>query len=302
MIVNIISNITNGHGLQRDYEILREDLEALGHEVKGFQWDGVEELQFTNLPIFHADVNLFLEIFSPQLFCFADQNWFIPNPEYYRGQDLSRFDKILCKTGDAARIFGQWEGSEKVRFIGFRSRDLNVPEIQRQRKFLHAPGQNMFKGTDVIIEAWNKYAIEQQLTLVTPHEIYRKAASGNQYIDVLPRVTDDAHLVLMNLHQFHLCPARYEGWGHTLHEAMGVGAVVLSNLPIFGVGIHISARSAEKYNCVTLQEFSPEEIRDAVDQAWALRPDEISHASTEARKWFEHRTASFRENLRLTCA
>ena len=70
---NIISNIQNGYGLEDDYQIVRELLEAAGHSVMPVQYDRAIEMQ-------QADVNIFLETLIP-VFGWARENWYFPNPE-----------------------------------------------------------------------------------------------------------------------------------------------------------------------------------------------------------------------------
>ena len=69
MRFNIISNLTNGVGLQRDYELLRTELKARGHEVQGVQFNAKP------LVVPPADVNIFDELVVPAAFAAAKEQW-----------------------------------------------------------------------------------------------------------------------------------------------------------------------------------------------------------------------------------
>ena len=97
-----------------------------------------------------ARANIFLEVVAYNLVArhIADQNWLIPNPEWFAAWDhqnaISTFDKFLCKTHDAVTIMQRElkEYRNKVQYIGFESRDLYDPSIPRERK-LSPPGRHV---------------------------------------------------------------------------------------------------------------------------------------------------------------
>jgi len=106
----------------------------------------------------------------------------------------------------------------------------------------------------------------------------------------------------MNSHLFNLCPSQYEGWGHSIHEAMGVGAVVITSnaAPMNECGIHqellIPSMPDKKMRLGTLCSVEPKDIALKV-QAAASMTDEainlISRHNREAflsdREWFRRR-------------
>jgi hypothetical protein len=84
---NIISNITNAVGLQRDYELLRDLLQSWGHEVNGTQFDNPVTAQT-------ADRNLWLEMVNPRLFPLAREHWFFANPEWFYDSWIPNVDQL----------------------------------------------------------------------------------------------------------------------------------------------------------------------------------------------------------------
>ena len=76
MRFNVISNLTNGIGLQRDYELLKAELERRGHVVRGVQFNAAREVKV-------AEVNVFLETVRKEFFQYAARQWVVPNPEWW---------------------------------------------------------------------------------------------------------------------------------------------------------------------------------------------------------------------------
>jgi len=67
MRFNLISNIDNGFGLQKDFEILKSLLESLGHDVCGVHFQKPNQAE-------SVDVNIYLETLIDLLLdaCFRD--------------------------------------------------------------------------------------------------------------------------------------------------------------------------------------------------------------------------------------
>jgi glycosyltransferase involved in cell wall biosynthesis len=288
--INIISNIDNGHGLQRDYEILRELLAGSGHQVNGVRYDRVNFAQ-------KADVNIFLEMALP-VFDPGAENWLIPNPEWFYphyAPNLSGYSRVLCKTWDAMLIFeGLTDRAEK---LGFESRDYYRPEVKRERRFLHVAGKSPHKGTVSIIEAWQRFNIPYPLTVIST-----RACAGAGNVRVIRRVSDSEYIELLNSHMFHLCPSQYEGWGHCLHEALGVGAVVLTtDAPPMSDFANNSCRipcARDDYHFLApLYSASPEAIAEKVEYLMSLSNTCLSEIGAENRSRFLTDQRQFRARL-----
>src|ERR1035441_8126352 len=175
MRFNLVSNITNGVGLSQDYAILRAALEARGHHVDGVLYNQPP----TSAP--KADINVFLELVTPQHFVLAREQWLVPNPEwFFRGETLPHFSRILAKTKDGQQIFvrltGDLQPKPTTSFLGWRSRDLYQPETPRQRKFLHISGKSQFKNTEAVLDCWHRFQPAAELLVVGQH--YRSEISG----------------------------------------------------------------------------------------------------------------------------
>ena len=302
---NIISHITNGAGLQQDYELLRHILESDGHQVHG--------VDFTAATAPRADRNLWLELVNPDLFHVAKEQWIFPNPEWFfcswirLAERLDRpwipslihqrwisfwfrrrFRYILCKTRDCERIFRSVAPETNVVFTGFMARDLYDPSIAKTCSFLHIAGKSQTKNTEAIIEAWREFAIPWKLDIVSKH--YTGVSIPN--VTFHDRVSDDELRVMMNSHLFHLCPSMYEGYGHMLHEGMGCGAIVITvdRPPMNEFGcppdLYVKPSEARNHCLATLHVVPAVEIHEAVKRAVALGNEERATLSTQARKTF----------------
>ncbi len=276
MRFNLISNVSNGVGLQADCELLSQELRRRGHEVALLQFDR-EQRQA-------ADVNVFLEVVVDSMFRLAPQNWLVPNPEWhYPHWPLGSFRYVLAKTHDAQRIF-----SEKVnghcRYIGWRARDLYRPDVKRERKFLHVAGKSQFKNTDAVIRGCELAGVP--VTVVSQQR---------------GRLRDDEMVELFNSHRFFLCPSAAEGWGQALHEALGCGAVVITTdaAPMNEIEPSLLIRpiAQRPHNLGVLHTVAPGDVAYAVHTAINMRDEELAGWRERGRTAFENETRQFSSAL-----
>jgi len=276
---NLITNLTNGAGLQREYEFLRAELERRGHEVHGIPHKGP---QCVPAP---ADVNVFLETVVPSLCTCARQNWAVPDPEWwYPEWPLDVWDRVLTKTHDATRIFRRLVG-ERCEYLGWQARDAYDPAVPRQRAFLHVAGKSRAKNTPAVLDGAKRAGVK--VTVV---------AQGHRV-----RVTDDELAALQNTHAFCLLPSAYEGFGHSLHEAYACGQVVLTTdaAPMNETGPAIlippHARRPQRYGL--MHAVTGQAVCTAIRHALALSDDEIARLSQASRAAFEFQRAQFQVTL-----
>jgi hypothetical protein len=310
---NICSNIDNQCGLQADAELLRDLLTSWGHQVKLIHYR--KRNQVEEAP--NVDANIFLEVVNYDLIArhISRENWFIPNPEWLAPWDhkngLPDFDKVLCKTQDAVRILTRLtaEYQKKVRFIGFESEDMYDPNIPRERRFLHVAGQSRYKNTMATTYAFARMMqdedVKPQLTIVGAYPDEYAFGKDAPNIKTYERVSDDEMRQLMNSHLFHLMPAGYEGWGHALHESLGVGAVVITtNHPPMN-----EFEGVAKDLLVPYQDVIPElaamrarvvaaPVRDIVKKALRMKSEQLDPIRQEARAAFLKEREEFRANFK----
>jgi len=298
MRFNLISNIANGAGLERDYQLLRRLLERLGHAVCGVPY------RSTTLPP-AADVNVFLEVVTERFFKFAPRNWVVPNPEWwFSGWDplLPRFDLVLAKTRHCEQLFSA--KSECCRFIGWRSQDLMDAAVPRQRAFLHLAGKSQTKNTAAVVEAWRLCRPAADLTVVADW----MPPKSNHRTRWVKRAEETELRELMNSHLFHLMPSAYEGWGHGLHEALGVGAVLLTtNAPPMNElaaprELLIAPAGTHQQNAVPIHKVEAVSVFRAVGRALAASEEKLLVWREEARAGFEAEIIAWEKNIEALLA
>lgn len=279
MKFNIISNLMNGAGLQRSYEILRFELERRGHYVNGVQFNAANNVQ-------QVDVNVFIETVRPELFRFAKKQWTIPMPEWWdvRWFDLN-FNRVLALTHDCHRLFSKKFG-DRCTYLGWRAKELYDPKIQREKKFLHVAGKSPYKNTAEVLRGGELAGVS--ITVVGERKGKR-------------RVTDEELKYMMNSHLFHLMPSAYEGYGYVLHEALGVGAVLITTNapPMNEVQPSILIRSVGTIprHATVLHKVLAEDIASAINHAMQLKDDVIDCYHRTARHRFLYDEAEFHMNL-----
>ena len=294
MRFNIISNISNGVGLQRDYELLRRLLELHGSQVSGV------DFRAPSAP--RADVNIFLEVVTPAMLGAARESWIVPNSEWWHsGWDgsIPAIRRILCKTRDCLKIWTQ-KAPGKATYIGWEAEDIYQPEVERKAAFLHLAGKSTTKGTGAVIEAWERFNIPYPLTVVSARTGARVAGKV-RYLPWMPR--EDA-IKTINEHRFFLMPSEYEGFGQSLYEAVGCGSLILTTnaapmneIPALIPECQISVSSQGQMKAANISRVSTDGVVKAVHAAAALSQDEISKHSDAARNGFLASRELFRKRL-----
>lgn len=224
MLIQVITNLDNGAGLERDYDLLRHILIESGHTVRGVHIHRYHETAG------RADLNIFLEVLVPELTSYAPKNWIVPNSEWWGGHwnvHLPRIDRVLCKNADCLRI---WERKTpgKCTLVGWAASDLYNPLIKKEPKFLHTAGKSLTKNTAAVMEAWKRYKLPYKLTVSAFKPEIASLCQNVPNVRLVSRFTDGELLKELNSSRFFLMPSKYEGYGHAIHEALGCKAAVLT--------------------------------------------------------------------------
>lgn len=312
MRFNIVTNIDNGVGLEGDYKLLKSLLESWGHSVNGVHFKKIDG----GTP--RADINIHLEVLVDAVFDRARENWLIPNQEWWAPWDhqnsMNRVNKILCKTEDAARIFRDLypEFKDRVQYIGFESIDLYDPTVERKRKFLHVAGQSRYKNSQAVAYAFAKYfddpsdkSIHKELIFIGAYEEEARFARDRKNVQYHTRVSDAEMKRISNECLFHIIPSGAEGWGHAIHQGIGVGAVVIStNFPPMNEFKGIDPELLLPY-----QRTSPElaaqrafvgalEVKAGIDKVWSMSEERIQNIRSHARAAFLDQRDNFRKTIK----
>lgn len=310
MQFNICTNIDNGVGLQADAELLKGLLESWGHRVTLCHYKKTAHIE--EAP--RSDVNLFLEVINYGLIPKGKQNWLIPNPEWFAYCDhnvgLPQINKILCKTRDAVRIFSELYGADRVHHIGFESRDIWDPGVEKQRRFLHVAGQSRYKNSKAVAYAFAKFfderdpAERRELIFVGAYREEVEFARDHKNVQYIQRASDSELRKLMNECMFHIIPSGTEGWGHVIHEGYGCKAVVITTdhppMNEFGSDkeLLIKPQRVRAELAAPFGDVGAYEVKAMIDKAWKLTPERIHSIQEVAREYFLKQREEFRAKFK----
>jgi glycosyltransferase involved in cell wall biosynthesis len=313
----------NSRGLGHDVRLLVDTLTTLGHAVEVTRLerrrhDGQWRSAWLHLKMFWRrlarldrtarlyDLNIALEHVRPPFMGLATRNALVPNPEWLtpRGQRyLPRFDAMLCKTRHAAALFAA-RGCRALH-IGFDSTDCLMHGVTRESSFLHVAGASPFKGTERLLELWQRHPEWPKLVVLQSPAPGRKAVTSAANIEHrIGRASVDEIRLLQNRHAFHLCLSETEGWGHYLVEAMSCGALVITcdappmnELVDASRGLLVRTAEGRPFNMAQLYGFDETALEAAVAQALAMPEAERRLIGERARAWFVENHRSFAAQL-----
>lgn len=304
----------NGAGLSRDLHLLADALSSQGvaTESIGFSDTHPRSLAFEaglwrrRLMYGPVDVQVSIERIHPRLLALARRNVLLPNPEWTRPQWralLPRFDRVWCKTRHAQAIFASL--GCRTRYIGFTSEDRLRADVPRGNAFLHVAGPSRMKGTQAVLEAWSRNPHWPRLTVVQHPDVAPERVQAANVDHIIGRLDDAQLRHLQNAHRFHLCPSQTEGFGHSLMEAMSVGAVVLatdaepmSELVDGTRGVPVVSRPAGMMGLARCHAVEAASIERAVESVMAMSEGRWRELETAARVFFESHRREFHLRLR----
>lgn len=303
MRVAIVSNTDNGKGLQRDAQIVGDVLRKLGHAVTEVHF------QRARTPPRHAyDLAIFLEVGGKRearFHAIAPRLWLVPNPEWWEPtDDLSIFDRILCKTQDAERIFRGLapDPDRRVGFIGFTSQDAwpDAPEVipTRDRTALHIAGGSTMKGTQAVLDAWGSDPSLPQLAVCTSIPESFRWPRGARNVVNAGRPSASTLAAMQRQTRVHVQPSEYEGFGHVLHEGRSARSVVVttSSAPmneIAGVLPIVHAHQTVPLKSARIWRVSPAAVLSAVRRAFDMSDAAAGEIGRNARAAWEADRESF---------
>ena len=309
MRVNIIGNLKKNTGVSQDVHILH------GMIVNAFGQD----TEIRHVPHYYpqcnqAEVNFFVEVINPALFCFASKNIWVPNPEwtYKSWEPYARMvDEIWVKTHEAEKLFENWDC--KVRYIGWTSIDKVMPERKNFHKAIVPVGKNLWRNPRPIIQVY----LHIQKTNPT---FYKELPELHIVHDPnhiqLPPIPDQLtskiilHSEVMSekaydelLQECGLCVvmSAAEGFGHAVNEAMSTGCVLmLSPIDPF---IEIAPKNSfwvsemkktPHPNCLgDLYDIQPESLLEAFECYGAYNFNIRKKMSQDSRDLYEKRHQEF---------
>jgi hypothetical protein len=297
--VNIISNVTNGAGLQRHAGILKRAFEDNGFRAALVQFNDPSTWV-------EADLNLSVEVINSDALRLAPINWFMPMPEWYFpdlwNHTIHRMSKVLCNTRHGVEMMS---GVCSPVFTGFESLDLGSGGVPKQRRFLHVAGRSVNKNTEKVLETWARHKIRHPLTVVCAcADVAPDKTPPN--VRVLRRVDDVVLKHLIRSHWFHICVSKYEGWGHYIHEAISAGGLTIlhDRPPLDEFPAFARTRAVRDGSLRMAPLFSPDvdSLAEVVEQCMSTSDEELVTASADLRAASLAAAADFRRRFAQLCA
>lgn len=222
-----------GVGLVADVDLLQDLLfDYYDIDVVYFEHN-INSTSSNNYVPREYDVGIYIQEFHPDSLPCNKKNIFFVNEEWLNSTNVKHirdFDKVICKSAFSQQLLSPYNNN--VVNSGFISRDKFDPNIQRKDTFLHLGGKSWQKGTEAVLNIFNKN--ELPLTFIQSNKNYDNS-DKDKNITYINNFLDVSKLnKLFNTSSIHLCPSIYEGWGHYVYEALSVGALVyVTRLPMF---------------------------------------------------------------------
>lgn len=302
--INIVAR-TNGVGLDRDVDLIHHALSQNGFDVTISHCRGISPWARFLPGKRRFDANLFLERVFPRWFGSASHNLLIPNQERFPKRHLhhlKQIDQVLCKSRHAETIFSELD--QATQYIGFTSSDLLDPSITPDyRSFFHLAGRSTLKGTETILELWQRHPEWPQLTLVQSKQNAPASVPDNVHL-ISEYIPHEEIRALLNQHGIHLCTSLSEGWGHYIVEAMSCQALVITtDAPPMNElitperGIPVPYHRSEPRHLGTNYHVDRDQLEQQIQQVLSMPPETIAAYGQRARQWFDSNNQAFNRRL-----
>ena len=293
--INIIS-YRNGVGLNKDIDILMKEINNLGHHAHF-----VSVQDHSQKP--NADINVFVDVMDDFFFPLATKNYLIPNPEWctFPRETVARFDKILCKTKEAERIFKPINRNSE--YISFTCQDCYNSTIPKNFKSpMHLAGASIQKGTDEVVRLWINNPLFPTLFLIR-----HKGKSGYPPAENLKLIYEYLSEKDLNGYQnkcgLHICPSETEGFGHYLVEALSCENVIVTtdappmNELVTDKRCLVPYKQTASWNYATKYLVDPIKFDAIVSNLLFLSEDELKEIGRKNREFYLQNDQFFKKKI-----
>ncbi len=321
----------HGLGLRKDAILLHKMLEALGYSCDIEEYPGASDALYFGNKIFYIFAkkvkllhfykklinklftssniySLHLEdIYYPALFR-NEHHILIPNQEWFRSSNFQYMGYLLdiwCKTKLAESIFRQFY--DNASYIGFYSNiNLSLRSVEKRRDYFYTRvGKSCLRGAQTLVDVWRKNPAWPKLKMVISPAIRPINPPTNvEYVDPFADAEESYQLASGSL--FHIYMTETEGFGHSIVEAMGYGAlVIVTNAPPMNEVTDSLSVLSVRAEYVGQKMLSPRfkalthSIEEAVEKALAMSEDEINEVTQNALARFCELESQFKINLNL---
>lgn len=305
-----------GFGLRKDALILCDAITHYGHEAtvvempsSEVRFGGVRGLFLKALKTFNVlffykavqavllpkptRIGIHLEsIFYEKLFL-AEQHILIPNQEWFEVSHiplLTYMKAVWVKSLFAKEIFAQYK--PPVEYISFCSivAEFDATTVKRRDYFFSRTGMSRYRGAHNLINVWARHPEWPPLKIVIDPSVRPAVKPDNvEFLDIFPRHEDFVSFASGSL--FHLYATETEGFGHSILEAMGYGALVMvtdappmNEIANNDCALMLAAEYSGQKSIAPRFAVQPSALEQAVEKALAMRDDEIVAITTAAQQ------------------
>lgn len=320
---------STGFGLRKDALILSDAFKHFGHEVdivempaSDLRFGGVRGMLIKILKAFNVlffykaaqsllfrkkkSMGIHLEsIFYEKLYR-SEQHILIPNQEWFEVSHIALLPyikEIWVKTKFAQAVFAPYK--RPIQYIAFCSMlDKYDASVVKQRDyFFSRTGMSEFRGADTLINVWARHPEWPPLKLVIDASRRPLVKPGNvEFLDTFPCTEDFVKFASSSL--FHIYATEAEGFGHSILEAMGYGAVVLvTDAPPMNeianetCALMVAAQYSGQHSIAPRFAVVPSALECAVEQAMKLDEASIAKFGDAAQQRMQDFKQEFYANL-----
>lgn len=318
-----------GFGLRKDALILCDAFKHFGHEAdivempaSKVRFGGISGLFLKILKAFNVlffyrsiqdilfrkkrSVGIHLEsIFYEKLYR-AEHHILIPNQEWFEVSHvalLPYLKAVWVKSIFAQEIFAQYKCP--VKYIAFCSTvaEFDVAGVKERNYFFARTGMSWYRGAHNLINVWARHPEWPPLKLVI-HPSVRPAVKPDnvEFLDIFPRNEDFVRFASQSL--FHIYATEAEGFGHSILEAMGYGAVVLvtdappmNEIANESCGLMLQAEYAGQKSIAPRFSVVPSALESVVEKALAMNDESIATLTRAAQQRVLYFKQEFYANL-----
>lgn len=318
-----------GFGLRKDALILCEAFKHFGHEAEivempasAVRFGGVRGLLIKILKAFNilffykavqaavlpksSRVGIHLEsIFYEKLYR-AEHHIVIPNQEWFEVSHIALLPylkAVWVKSTFAQEIFTQYKCP--VQYISFCSIVAEFDNtVAKQRDYFFArTGMSWFRGAHNVVNVWARHPEWPPLKLIIHPSVRPEVKPDNvEFLDIFPCDEDFVRFASGSL--FHIYATEAEGFGHSILEAMGYGAVVLvtdappmNEIANENCALMLQAEYLGQKSIAPRFAVVPSALEHAVEKALAMDDESITTLTAAAQQRVSHFKQEFYANL-----
>ena len=240
-----------------------------------------------------ASVGIHLEsIFYEKLFL-AEQHILIPNQEWFEVSHiplLIYMRAVWVKSLFAQEIFAQYK--PPVQYISFFSivAEFDAKTIKRRDYFFSRTGMSRYRDAHNLINVWAHHPEWPPLKIVIDPSVRPAVKPDNvEFLDIFPRHEDFVSFASGSL--FHIYATETEGFGHSILEAMGYGALVMvtdappmNEIANENCALMLTAEYSGQKSIAPRFAVKPSALEQAVEKALMMSDEEIAAITTAAQQ------------------